>query len=101
MAFHLHLINSLWDFVPAAAPQIEQNRSSKASVASRPSLRWYVGDDGRPQARWTQDCDCKADDHPDHPPRLPGTVGHFPFAANLVSGRAAKFVALHAIAVGV
>ena len=55
MAFHLHLINSLWDFIPAATPQMEQNGSPSAFAAPRLSLRWELGEDGRPQARWIRD----------------------------------------------
>lgn len=51
MAFHLHLINALLDYVPAAP----QPRHDVASSTAKPqlSLRWELDDDGRLQARWT------------------------------------------------
>jgi len=52
MAFHLHLINSLCDFIPGAAPQLKQNDPLNAPIASQLSLRWELGEDGRPRARW-------------------------------------------------
>ena len=52
MAFHLHLINSLWDFIPAAAPKMEQNGLRNAP---RLSLRWELDEDGRPRAQWIRD----------------------------------------------
>ncbi len=54
MAFHLHLINPLQDFIPAAAPQSGQNVSSPRSLG-RPSLHWELRETGKLHACWTQD----------------------------------------------
>ena len=55
MAFHLHLINPLSDFIPAAAPQLKRNASRHVPNAPRLSMRWHLGVDGRPRAVWIQD----------------------------------------------
>lgn len=52
MAFHLHLINSLWDFIPGAAPQLKQNDPLNSPIAPQLSLRWELDEDGLPRARW-------------------------------------------------
>ena len=51
MAFHLHLIDELWDVIPAASPR----RQHVERVNSAGSLisRWGLGADGCLQARWT------------------------------------------------
>ena len=51
MAYHLHLINSLLDFVPAAPAQVPHNDGLPAAEPQL-SLRWELGSDGRLQARW-------------------------------------------------
>ncbi|HEX8937232.1 MAG TPA: hypothetical protein VF776_03095 [Sphingomicrobium sp.] len=53
MAFHLHLIEPLRNYVPGA-PQFRQS-AGVPSVEPQLSLRWQLGVDGRPHARWTRD----------------------------------------------
>ena len=51
MAFHLHLISSLPDCVPAASPQLRHGAGPVFAQAQL-FLRWGEGDDGRPRAHW-------------------------------------------------
>ena len=53
MAFHLHLINALLDYVPVAAPQPRQ-APPMPPAKPRLSLCWERGDDGRLQSHWTR-----------------------------------------------
>jgi hypothetical protein len=53
MAFHKHLIDLRWDFVPAADPQLEHNIVRPNFAKRRLSMEWRMGDDGRPLAHWT------------------------------------------------
>jgi hypothetical protein len=50
MAFHLHLMNALWDYLPAAP-----RSGGLAAPARGLSLLWKLGSDGRPNAHWIQD----------------------------------------------
>lgn len=52
MAFHLHLINGLLDHVSAAAPKFQPAcvRAPEPPLC----LRWKLGRDGRPNARWVR-----------------------------------------------
>jgi hypothetical protein len=46
MAFHLHQIDALLDYVPAAALQLPRNVRTVSPAASRLSLRWQLENDG-------------------------------------------------------
>jgi hypothetical protein len=50
MAFHLHLIDMLRDFLSRAAPQL--HLTAGAVSESRRTLRWEIGADGDIQSRW-------------------------------------------------
>lgn len=50
MAFHLHLINKLLDYVAAATPQLLLP-AGHSSAEPRLCLQWALDDDGRLQVR--------------------------------------------------
>lgn len=52
MAFHLHLIHTLWDHGPGANPRPDTN--ARDFHEPRLSLHWELDGDGRPYARWTR-----------------------------------------------
>ena len=55
MAFHLHLINPLQDFIPPAAPHFRETVSRCRLLDVQPYLYWDRGETGRLHACWTQD----------------------------------------------
>jgi hypothetical protein len=55
MAFHLHLISSLQDFIRAAAPGPGQNVSRHRKLGRRPRLHWELRKKGELNACWTRD----------------------------------------------
>ena len=50
MAFHKNLINALWDYFPAAGPDL---RRDVHQTEPRLAISWELGPDGRPQSHWT------------------------------------------------
>lgn len=54
MAFHLHLINGLQVFSPAAAP-FRQKLSRHRPLGLQPALHWELAENGQLHACWTQD----------------------------------------------
>lgn len=46
MAYHRHLIDLLWDVVPA-------NTAPATSAQPRLCLQWHRGEDGSLRSRWT------------------------------------------------
>ena len=51
MAFHLHLIDPLWDIVPAAGSQ-RHNIGPEASAEARLTLQWGLDADERLHSHW-------------------------------------------------
>ena len=52
MAFHLHLINTAFDWVNAAPFEFGRGPAEGPARADRPVLQWAMGTDGKPTARW-------------------------------------------------
>ena len=57
MAFHPHLIDPLWDHIPATAQRLRRKLEPSPSAKSRLSLQLHLRDCGRLQSRRTHGCD--------------------------------------------